>query len=192
MRGFFSRYSYNIVKMFVNQFAISIFGAVLAMATAASGNNVLTLVVSIFAILFYLFLLYTLTWEVGAKDKIAVDAGKKQYKPLTGLYMALIANIPNFVIAIVYAIAYPAMSNAQWVGNIGAIARVASIIIEGMFLGTTSVINVGGNALSTHWWTYFLITVPAIVVSWIAYFLGHKNFGFFASLYAPKKEKDKK
>ena len=192
MSGFFSRYSYSIVKMFVNQFAISIFGAVLAMATAASGNNVLTLCVSIFAILFYLFLLYTLSWEVGAKDKISVDVGKKQYKPHTGLYMALISNIPNFLIAIIYTVAYPAMSDSQWAGNIGAIARVASIIIEGMFLGAISVIKISGNALSTYWWTYFLITVPALVVSWIAYFLGHKNFGFFASLYAPKKEKDNK
>ncbi len=192
MNGFFSKYSYNIIKVFVNQFAISIFGSVLAMATASSGNNTLTLIVSIFAVLFYLFLLYTMTWEVGAKDKISVDVGKKSYRPHTGLYMALIANIPNFLIAIIYTVAYPAMSSAEWAGNMGAVARVVSIIIEGMYLGITSVVKIGGNALNTYWWTYFLITIPAIMISWIAYFLGHKNFGFFASLYGPKKSKDQK
>ena len=73
MKAFFSKYSYSIVKMFVNQFAISIFGSVLAMATASAGNDLLTLIVSCFAIVFYLFLIYTMVWEIGAKDKISVD-----------------------------------------------------------------------------------------------------------------------
>ena len=33
MKTFFQQYSYSIVKMFVNQFAISLFGTLLAMAT---------------------------------------------------------------------------------------------------------------------------------------------------------------
>ena len=76
MKNFFEKYSYSTIKMFVNQFAISIFGAVLAMAATAAGNNILTIVVSSFAILFYLFLIYTMTWEIGAKDKISVDTGR--------------------------------------------------------------------------------------------------------------------
>ena len=100
MKSFFRQYSYSIIKMFVNQFAISIFGIVLAMATLAANNTVLTWIVSIFSIVFYLFLIYTMTWEIGAKDRISVDVGKMVYKPFIGFWMALVANIPNLLIAL--------------------------------------------------------------------------------------------
>ncbi|MBQ8163928.1 MAG: hypothetical protein IKJ00_04510 [Clostridia bacterium] len=180
MKEFFSKYSYGMIKMFVNQFAISIFGSVLAMATATAGNDTLTLVVSGFSILFYLFLIYTMTWEIGAKDKITVDVGKKEYRPFTGLWMALIANIPNFIIAIMHTIAFPMMATAQWAGNLGAVSRFASVIIQGMYLGLTSTVQIAGTQMNQLWWTYFVIIIPALVTSWLAYYLGHKNFRFFA------------
>ena len=186
MKDFFNRYSYGIIKMFVNQFAISIFGSVLAMATASSGNDTLTLVVSCFAILFYLFLIYTMTWEIGAKDKIAVDVGKKPYRPNTGVLMSLVANIPNFIIAIVFTVAAPTMATAKWAGNMAAVAKLASIIIEGMYLGTISTLSIAGTYLNNLWWTYFVITIPALFISWLAYFLGHRNFRFFASITQKK------
>ena len=188
MKDFFNRYSYGMVKMFVNQFAISLFGSVLAMAMAATGKDILTLIVSIFAIVFYLYLIYAMTWEIGAKDKISVDVGKKKYKPFTGLFMALFANIPNFIIAIVYTVAYPLMNTAEWAGNMAAIARLASIVIQGMYLGTTSSISIGGTYMNHIWWTYFLIIVPSLVVSFVAYYLGHKDFRFFAKLTQKKND----
>ena len=180
MKSFFSQYSYGIIKMFVNQFAISIFGSVLAMATASAGNDILTVVVSVFAILFYLFLLYTMTWEIGAKDKISVDVKKKEYRPFTGLIMALIANIPNLIIATVFTIAYPFMNVAgSWAVDLAAGSRIASIITEGMYLGSISVIKIGETPLRDYWWTYFVLVIPAIVTCFVAYSLGHKNFRFF-------------
>ena len=186
MKDFFNRYSYGMVKMFVNQFAISLFGSVLAMAMAATGKDILTLIVSLFAIVFYLYLIYAMTWEIGAKDKISVDVGKKEYKPFTGLFMALFANIPNFIIAIVYTVAYPLMNTAEGAGNMAAIARLASIVIQGMYLGTTSSISIGGTYMNHIWWTYFLIIVPSLVVSFVTYYLGHKDFRFFARLNQKK------
>ncbi len=180
MKGFFSNYSYSIIKMFVNQFAISIFGSMLAMATGAAGNDTLTLIVGCFAILFYLFLIYTMTWEIGAKDKISVDVGKKAKHSMTGLWMSLVANIPNFIIAIIYIIAYPSMATAKWAGTMAAFSRIASVIIQGMYLGVTSTVEVAGVALNRLWWTYLLITVPSIITATVAYILGHRNFRFFA------------
>ncbi len=190
MKGFFSKYSYDVIKMFVNQFAISIFGSMLAMATSFAGNDVLTLVVSIFAIIFYLFLIYTMTWEIGAKDKISVDVGKKDYKPMTGLYLALLANIPNFLIAGLYTVAYPTMSTAAWAGGIAAFASIASLILQGMYRGVMMTVYVGATPLMNLWWTYFLIMVPSLFMTWLAYFLGHKNFRFFA--FITQKSNDNK
>ncbi len=179
MKDFFRKYSYSIVKMFVNQFAISIFGSVLAMATASSGNDVLTLVVSIGAVIFYLFLLYMMTWEIGAKDRVSVDLGKKEYRPLTGALLSLIANIPNFIIAILFAAGVIFKSDMT-----RFVSRIAYILIEGMYLGIMSVLPFGWlesgvrPLYDSSILAYFLLTVPAIVTCGLAYFLGHKNVKF--------------
>ena len=183
MKGFFSQYSYGMVKMLVNQLAISIFGGVLAMATSAAGNDTLTLVVSIFAILFYLFLIYTMTWEIGAKDKISVDVGKKTYRPYVGFVMALIANIPNLIIALVFTIG---TTFASTNGNVAAVSKLVAMVAEGMYFGAISVIKIGGVALHQYWWTYFLMTVPAIIAATVAYLLGHRNFRFVAGFINKK------
>lgn len=188
MKDFFHRYSYSIVKMFINQFAISIFGTMLSMATNATNNDTFTLVVSIFSIVFYLFLIYTMIWEVGAKDKISVDVGKKPYRPLTGLYMGLIANAPNLLFALIYAIGYPFMGTHVWAGTMNAIVKLYTVICEGMYLGVTAVLPFGSAVkLNYQWWTYFLITVPAIATATLAYYIGHKDFRFFAFLASKKK-----
>jgi hypothetical protein len=167
-----------MIKMYVNQFAISIFGFVLAMATIKSKNNALTIGVSAFAVVFYLFLIYTMTWEIGAKDKISVDVGKKPYRPHTGALMSLIANIPNYIIAILYLIGYPNRAASKLCSG----ARLASLITEGMYLGIIRTISINGKLLHDFWWTYFIITIPAIFTSWLAYYLGHRNFRFFAGI----------
>jgi len=191
MKSLFRQYSYSMVKMFVNQFAISIFGAVLAMATA-SANDVLTIIVSIFAIIFYLFLLYTMTWEIGAKDRISVDIGKKNYRPHTGLILSLVANIPNFLIALLYSIAYPFMASHRWAGNMAAVMRVLALLLEGMYSGITACVKIGSAALNYYWWTYFVITIPALLICWLAYYLGFKNVKFttlfdYKDMSKPKK-----
>ena len=185
MKSFFSQYSYSMIKMFVNQIAISIFGFVLAMVAVAANNSVFTVIVSIFSILFYLFLIYTMTWEIGAKDRISVDVGKKAYRPHTGLLIALFANLPNFVVAVLYAMAYPFMAEHRWAGNLNATLNLISAVTEGMYRGIISVITVppSGEALFKFWWTYFLIILPALGTAWIAYFAGFKNFRMFAQYF---------
>ena len=192
MKAFFSNYSYSIIKMFVNQFAISIFGAVLSMATEASGNRGLTIVVSCFAILFYLFLIYTLMWEVGAKDRIHVDMGKIQKRPHTGLVMSIIANIPNFILAIMFTVAFPFMATSTWAGNLAAIASTITIFIQGMFLGCITSFSIGDMLLNKFWWTYFIIIIPALVTSWIAYYVGYREFRLFATLSGKGKNNQNK
>ena len=142
MKTFFQQYSYSIVKMFVNQFAISLFGTLLAMATSSTKSDGLSLAVSIFAVLFYLFLIYTLVWEVGAKDRIAVDVGKKPYKPHTGLLMACVASVPNFLFAVFFTATKPLVATHSWVANINLIM---TIILEGMYMGMNLVLPFGAE-----------------------------------------------
>ncbi len=187
MKGFFRQYSYSVIKMFINQFAISIFGVVLAMATAAAKNNSLTIFVSVFSILFYLFLIYTMTWEIGAKDRISVDTGRKVYRPHTGLILSLLANLPNLIIAVLYTIGYPFMGTKEWAGNMNAALNVISALVEGMYRGLVSAIDIGGHMMLHYWWSYFLMVIPALLTAWIAYFAGFKNFRIIAGRFDKKK-----
>ena len=185
MKSFFSQYSYSMIKMFVNQIAISIFGFSLAMATIAANNPIFTVIVSVFSILFYLFLIYTMTWEIGATDRISVDVGKMPYRPHTGLFVAFFANLPNILVAVLYAIAYPFMTEHRWAGNLNAALNLISALTEGMYRGIISIVTIppSGEALYKFWWTYFLIVIPALIVAWIAYFAGFKNFRIFAQYF---------
>lgn len=188
MKKFFHDYSYSMVKMFVNQFAISIFGVSLTFATThahigSTGFDFLTLIVSILATIFYLFLIYTLSWEVGSKDRVAVDAGKKPYRSYTGLLMSLVANIPNLLAAILYLIATLINSN-----DMLFIVRLIASLIQGMFFGTITAVSLpvgAGGAwvqLNALWPTFFIMVVPTLIVCWIAYVMGYKNFRVFAFL----------
>lgn len=190
MKNFLHNYSYSSVKMFVNQFAISIMGAMLSMATVNT-EDAIVIFVSIFAIAFYLFLIYTQAWELGAKDKISVDIGKKEYKPHTGLFVSLLANIPNFIIAITFVFVLKVFPMSEVAANIRTIASLFNMLLEGMYLGVLTTVNIGERTLLTFWWMYFVITVPAMLTSWLAYYLGHKNkkFTTLFDYQAPKAKK---
>ena len=78
MKGFLQKHSYSMVKMFLNQFATAIFGFVLALAVSYANNTGLRNVTSICAVVFYLFLLYTITWDIGFADRVSVMSGKQK------------------------------------------------------------------------------------------------------------------
>ena len=195
MKKFFHDYSYSSIKMFVNQIAIAIFGTSLTFATthahgASQSFDTFTLVVSIFAVLFYLFLLYTMTWEIGAKDRISVDTGRKPYRPHLGLLLSIIANVPNFILAILYLIADLTKTEGMLF-----IVRLISSLLQGMYFGIITTVSVftsnGWVQLNCQWYTFFLMTVPALLTCWLAYFMGFKNIRIIAKPPQAPSEKPK-
>ena len=169
-----------MVKMFLNQFAISLFGLVLAMAT--SQRPALRNFSSGFSILFYLFLLYVMTWELGFKDKISVDIGKKPRKPLTGLLISLCANIPNFFFATAITLG-ALLPDVTFFSKLGGLSVGAALFSEGMYAGLLTN-HLWGNPLNSYWWAWFLITIPAMATCALAYYLGLRDIKF-TSLFDP-------
>lgn len=192
MKAFLREHSYNAVKMFLNQFATAIFGFVLALASSKAQNAVLRNVTSGFAILFYLFLLYTMTWEIGFRDKNAIDNGRKPYKPFTGLYISLLANAVNFLLAVFIMLA--SLTNLSFFGKLGGICASIAVIIEGMFTGVLANHVAPETPLNSFWWMYFLLPIPAILTCLVAYILGAKDkkfTGLFKFRY-PESDRDPK
>lgn len=194
MKDFFNRYSYHIVKLFIHQFAISLFGAGLSFVAVKTNNDIVTLSLSVFSALFYLYLIYVLMWEVGATDKISVDVGKRPYRPFMGLKLALIANIPNYIVALVFAIIRPFAESYEWAtGIIGALRILSAVPLHGMYNGMMMVLPFGAETIKLYdcWWVYFVLTIPCLVACFTAYYLGHRNFRFFAWMIPQKKDTKK-
>ncbi len=175
MKSFFLNRSYEMVRMFLNQFATAIFGVVLAIAAGKAENAVLRNVTSVFAILFYLFLLYTMTWELGFKDKAAVDNGRKKREPLMGLWISLCANAVNFFFAIFVMVAN--FVNVEALNNFGAFCSTAALLLEGMFTGLLAN-EVAGVTLNSLWWIYFLLPIPALITCAVSYYFGLRDIKF--------------
>lgn len=179
--GFFGRYSYTMVRLFLNQFAIGLFGAVITLALSKIGgddeslSDTVMIVASVLATLFYMFLTYTTIWTVGAKDRISSDVGKLRAMPARGLLISLFANIPGIIIATVYAI-----GNFVSPGGMAQTAmRVATLFLNGMYYGLLAGAPAGAAneaKILNYWWMYFVIILPALIVTGVGYWLGTRNF----------------
>ena len=172
MSEFMKKYSYSSVKLFVSQMALSLFGLVLAIACAKIGKT-MQVVTSVGAVVFYLFLIYTSIWEIGSKDKFGIEYGKFKSNPLVGLYIGLLANSLNLLLAFLITLGL-SFGDGGILSKIGGLCSSIAIFIEGMYSGILSV-HIGEAPLNSFWYPYFLITIPAIATSALAYYMGIKG-----------------
>ncbi len=172
---FWKNYSYSTVRIFVDQIAIAIFGLALTLGTSAAGSSMgegtaklLTVIASIFAILFFLFMVGELCFKAGVTDKERVDNGRIKKDSLTGLYMGLLANLPNFILALGYTVfsAIPATE-----GSVSGFFGLAAKLVCGEYLGLLS-IKIGDTMLSSIPWVYFIVIIPCVFAAFIGYYLG--------------------
>lgn len=177
IKEFLERYSYDSVKMLLDQFVLSIFGFSLAMASMHAQNDTLLLFTGIGSVIFYLVMLYSVAWKMGTTDRTTIEMGYRQFKPFTGTLVSLIANIPNLLVATTFMI-------NSLVGDGTGISGVIGRLINGMYLGLMTLGKFNGDYLHAYWWMYFLITLPAILVSTLAYIMGAKG-KMFAKLMVP-------
>jgi hypothetical protein len=172
MKRFFTEYGYSCLRMFIFQFAISIFGFSMAVAFGDAPKPA-QYAVSFFAIAFYLVLIYSVPWNHGAKDRLSYDYGRVPKNNLRGFYMSLISNSINIILASVAAITF--IANAK---HIASVCMIASLWLQGMYAGIMS-IRIGDVVLNDIWWMYLVIIIPAIVTSTVAYIAGFNNFRVF-------------
>ncbi len=184
MKRFFVTHSYDMVKMFLNQFAIAIFGFSLVLAVGKTENDALRNIISVCAIVFYLFLLYIMTWDIGFKDRAAVVYGREKRNLYKGALIALCANIPNFIFAILIALAH--IPNAPaFIHEVGGVCSFLALTMEGMYTGLLA-ITVGGTPLNAMWFMYFLLPIPAILTCGISYGMGLNDIKLISGFNAPK------
>lgn len=178
MINFLKGYSYDIFKMFVNQLGMTMFGLVLSMAT--SQNETLFLISSVFSVVFYMVLLYTMTWDIGYAEKIRIEGRRMKYHPEKGFMLSLCANALNLILGIIITVTYytstlgPAQNNAaalipvapESAVNVYGVARTVATFLQGMYGGIINCLFLNRP------WIFILIVLPAVLTCGIAYIMG--------------------
>ena len=174
MKKFMERYSYESVHLILNQVAIGLLGITLALAAGMAESPVLRVITGVFAVCFFLMLQYSVMWKIGANDRLSDDLGKHQVDYSVPFKMWILANSLNILLAIFIALGnlFP---DAAALSSIGGVAAAIKLVIEGMYTGLLA-INVGGAPLNSFWFTHFVTPVPALVICYVGYTLGSKNF----------------
>ena len=193
---FIKENSYDIVKFFIYQVGIAIFSiALLTAATTATGEDsslksIMKLLVSILAVGFYVLLVYMVSWEEGAKDRIRIDGGKIAGDRFKAAKTALIANLPNFVFAGVAVISSLLYSDGNaWNTVLGIFLAIIGLI-ESMYIGLiqfvlSSVTPDTANYYLLQSLLYLLLPLLIVASAHVGFTLGDKNIKIFG--FAGKK-----
>ena len=171
MKEFLKKYGYTMAKLFVNQFAIALFGIGLWCVGMYSENTGLMIGASIGSVVFYLFLLYAHMWEIGAKDGISAEARGTSRGLWRGFVIGAGANALNLLLAILML---PQLLFEGYT-PVSGVMKTISMLLHGMYTGFTATVTIGGRPLNQMVLTYFIIIVPAVAVTGLAYIIGSYN-----------------
>ncbi len=188
---FFRDHSSLILRLFANQIGITFFALVLTMAVIQMGNDAFKVAVSVFSILFYLCLVYSVMWEAGASDIIGVAHKNKPKIKLYPVKIALWASVPNLFLGGLMLITclLGFYADLAWAQSIYAVLHIIAGLFEAMFVGLFSFIIESLPENTEHLIVsllYVFSFVPLLLMSCASYKLGTLNVGIFG-----KKNKSK-
>ncbi len=104
MLDFIKKNGYNIIKLFLIQIGMTVFGLMLAMSTAS--NLTIMIVSCVASVILYMYLLYGQIWEVGAKDQILTIHQGRKPSPMKGFLVSLCANALNILLAALIVLSF--------------------------------------------------------------------------------------
>lgn len=192
---------HNILRLYINQIGITIFALMLYTACGFTDSDELLAklrtVVSVFSILFYFVLIYFVSWEYGANDRIKVDGGKQTAIRGKGALMSLVANLPNLLLSIVTVIlGYIYVGGNQAVGNFFGLFHAFTMAHASMYMGVIQTFIYGFRAVDTvpidqqymlMPILFLLLPLLSIGVCQLAYSLGYREIKISKLLFDRKK-----
>lgn len=173
IKNFFIRYGYDAVKMAVDQIVLAVFGFGLATAAVVSDNDTLLWATSVGAILFYVFMLYGVSWRMGDEDRKRIRRGESGGHAGVGVLVSLVANSLNFLMAILITI-----GTFAGIAVLVDIPKLIALLAQAEYQGVLAYITIGVDAageaiaLNSAWWVYYLLPIPAIITSALGYLMG--------------------
>ena len=196
MKNFIKDNGHLIWRLILNQIGLTIFGLMTSMAASAidvslsNGDGTVSrtcmIWVSVFAILFYMYINYMAIKEEGQRDKIRADAGRITKDTFRGLKIVLCASAFNILLAvaiIVFGILGAENGPAlQWAGNICGSAKLLALVIQALYWGVLLGMPGVGTFSDVQSFWYILITLPSIIICTLAYIAGLHEFSIFKKI----------
>ena len=190
---FFKENSYDVVRLFINQIGIAIFSLILYTAVGMvdldqSSKLGINVALSVFAVLFYFSLLYTVAWDLGAKDKIRIDGGRMNADKFKGAKLAALANVPNFILAFICTLTFAIylISGSAVSYTVSGVFNTIVRLFMSMYLGILQGVFAALRSNTDMFYFaqaigYLLIPITAIAVTQFGYTMGTKEKKLFGS-----------
>ena len=195
--GFLKKNFHDVLRLYINQIGITIFAMMLYTASGIPEDGVLVsqlrTLVSVFSMLFYFALLYYVSWEYGAKDKIRIDSGREERTPLKGLFMSCFANVPNFLFGILsIVLCIVTISQGTSVQGFFGVVFALTMAHASMYMGVIQTLVYGFNLpdpevldLKKYLIMTILFTVMPLLsvgITHLAYYLGSREIKLLSFL----------
>lgn len=174
MMGILKAKSGAVGRLLVTHIGMAVFGTVLFLWTNQMGKG-LTLAVGIFSALFYAAMVYVPMWELGAKDKSAIDAGRLVGYKSIGFAVGAAAQLPIVLLTLVYFTCALFPENAT-AASVLAVCYAILILIDGCFTSIMISLAPRGENFYMVAAVFLLAALFIIVVSGVAYLLGTKEW----------------
>ena len=188
MLDFIKKYSYQVVRNVIMQVAMVIFALMISFPFADDGKELYLMLSSVFALVFYMCLIYTTQWDLGFSDSVKIEAGRFEFDKLLGLKISLLANIINIILGIIILISsfIPAAETLNT--NSSAVATFIQAYYAGI---KTYVFKVLLNTYEPAF-IYILMVIPTLIAATLGYVMGakRKRVLFFLPLPNTKEERN--
>ena len=173
-------------KCWVNQVAISVFGLfvtfpISSLALRYGLGDIPVLVASIFAISFYLFLIYDAFWEFGGNCQ---NKNSEKYRtPFDCLKIGIFAYLPTLILITTAAILFllKGLADQSWAGSAATVIDViVSLLLRGMYLGVKYFVTDRDNpVIYLQYLVNYLSLIPMPIICFIAFKNGQNNKTIF-------------
>lgn len=179
----FSRNSGLIVKTFLYQLVMSLFGFMMYSGTYRI--PFLFYVGQITVVLFFFYIMSSQMYQGGAK-MCEYDRGHDSTSsPFAGFLFAVIAFLPTIILSVISLIS-PPFATPETTNTLGYVSyTVNHSFQQGMYMGITQLIyptsaeaskEVLASAINSRCLLHLLGALPGILASGIGYYLGYQNF----------------
>jgi len=210
MGDFFEVNSKSVMKLYINQVAMAVFGLMVIGAAAGSESNTLVFFASLISVGLYMFIIYSMMWEAGAKVAAktlrAEDSGvRKIYTPFMIVLFGSVFNIfcyVNYMILQIYVSVNNITDTAAKSMSIGYLIERIMRMLNSAYMGFEMLIFPNPNIelhekgeelintiMYTPWYYFFLTLLPIFAVGITAYYLGGSEISILRKLGIKTKNK---
>lgn len=193
MKEFFKENRKTVMSLLLNRFGAIVFALMLSLAIVHVENKIIITLCCILAILFYLYLIYLLMWERGAKDRLKVDGKRLEPCQHKGFMIGVAAAVPSLAVIILglLFVGIYAVSRVEGILSVAEALRMIAMLLEAMYLPILQIVvpNPATAGAAAIFMSLLLVfNIPGIAITWLSYYLGYHGKLMSRVYKVPKKD----